>query len=121
MYEINELQEMQWKIFWASLDPVKESEQAGIRPVVIISSEEINISLPIVAVIPLTSLRTGRKIYPTEVLLLKSQTGLEKDSIAMSHQIRVISKTRLIKQGGVIDSEEIKEKIRYAVRLYLDL
>jgi len=121
MYEINELNEMQWKIFWASLDPARESEQAGIRPVLIISSEEINISLPIAGVIPLTSLKPGRKIYSTEVLLLKNQTGLEKDSIAMAHQIRVVSKTRLIKQGGIIVSEEIKEKIREAIRLFLDL
>ncbi|MBM3708769.1 MAG: type II toxin-antitoxin system PemK/MazF family toxin [Actinobacteria bacterium] len=112
---------MQWKIFWAGLDPVRESEQAGIRPVIIISSEEINTFLPIVAVIPLMSLKPGRKIYSTEVLLLKNQTGLEKDSIALSHQIRIVSKTRLIKQGGVIDSEEIKEKIRCAARLFLDL
>jgi mRNA interferase MazF len=116
-----ELSGLQWKIYWAGLDPVKESEQSGIRPVIIISSEEINISLPLITVIPLTSLKEGRKIYPTEVLLLKSQTGLNKDSIAMFHQIRVISKSRLIDQAGIIDSEDIKESIRKCIKLYLDL
>lgn len=87
----------------------------------IISPEEINAFLPIVAVIPLTSLKAGRRIYPTEAPLLKSVTGLEKDSIAMSHQIRVISKARLIKQCGVIDSEDIKNTIRSIVKLFLDL
>jgi len=118
---MDELNEMQWKIYWASLDPVRESEQAGTRPVIVISPEEINVFLPIVAVIPLTSLKAGRRIYPTEALLLKSVTGLEKDSIAMSHQIRVISKARLLKQCGVIDSEDIKNTIRSIVKLFLDL
>ena len=37
----------QWKIFWANLDPTKDSEQSGIRPVIIISVEESNLFLPI--------------------------------------------------------------------------
>jgi len=56
-----------------------------------------------------------------EVMLLKSVTGLRKDSIAMSHQIRVLSKIRLMKQCGVIESEDIKSKIRSVVKLFLDL
>jgi mRNA interferase MazF len=111
----------QWKIFWATLDPIKDSEQAGIRPVIIISGEESNLFLPIIAVLPLTSFKSGRKIYPTEVFLLKNDTGLEKDSIAMAHQIRVISKERLLEQCGSIDSDDIKENIKNAVKVYLDL
>lgn len=112
---------LQWKIYWANLDPVKESEQAGTRPVIIMSPDEINEFLPIVAVIPLTSLKTGRRIYPTEILLLKSITGLEKDSIAMSHQIRVLSRSRLIKECGVIEPGETRNKIRSVAKLFLDL
>ena len=118
---MNKSNELQWKIYWANLDPVKESEQAGTRPVIIISPDEINEFLPIVAVIPLTSLKTGRRIYSTEVLLLKSITGLEKDSIAMSHQIRVLSRARLIKECGVIELEDIRNKIRGVVKMFLDL
>jgi mRNA interferase MazF len=110
-----------WKIYWANLDPVKDSEQSGTRPVIVISPDEINDFLPIVAVVPLTSLKTGRRIYPTEVLLLKNITGLKKDSIAMSHQIRVLSRERLTEECGAIESEEIKNKIRSIVKLFLDL
>ena len=115
------MDKIQWKIYWANLDPVKESEQAGTRPVIVISPDEINEFLPIVAVVPLTSLKTGRRIYPTEVLLLKSVTGLKKDSIAMSHQIRVLSRKRLTEKCGAIESEEIRNKIRNIVKLFLDL
>ena len=111
----------QWKIFWADLDPTKDSEQSGIRPVIIISVEESNLFLPIIAVLPLTSFKPGRKIYPTEVYLLKNDTGLGKDSIAMAHQIRVISKERLLEQCGSIDSDDIKENIKNVIKVYLDL
>jgi len=111
----------QWKIFWADLNPVQGSDQAGIRPVLAISAEEANQSLPIVSILPITSLRPGRKVYSIEVLLPAKETGLSKDSIAMAHQIRAISKDRLREKCGSIESDEIKESIRSAVKLYLDL
>ena len=111
----------QWGIFWANLDPSKGSEQAGLRPVLVISAEEVNQVLPVVTVVSLTSLKVGRRIYATEVLLQDCETGLAKQSIAMAHQIRAISKDRLVGKCGSIDSDEIKEKIKNAVKIYLDL
>lgn len=110
-----------WNIFLANLDPVKGSEHAGRRPVLVISSEEVNEVLPVVTIMALTSLREGRRIYPTEVLLKAKETGLHLDSIAMAHQIRVLSKERLEEKCGEIISEELQEQIKKAVRLYLDL
>ena len=111
----------QWNIFWVDLEPVRGSEQAGKRPVLVISVEEVNQLLPLVTVLPLTSLKRGRKVYPIEILLLSKDTGLSKDSIAMSHQIRAISKERLEKKCGHISSENLKEKIRKTLKLYLDM
>ena len=113
--------EYQWNIFWAELDPVRDSEQVGKRPVIVISSEVINSSLPIVGVLPLTSMKKGRKVYSTEVYLSREDTGLEKDSISMSHQIRVLSKNRLMQKCGVINSPEIIEKIQQSVMVFLDI
>ncbi len=118
---MNESNKLQWRIYWASLDPVKDSEQAGIRPVIVISPDEINEFLPIVAVVPLTSLKPGRRVYPTEVLLLRSITGLKKDSIVMSHQVRVLSRERLMGECGVIEREDARDKIRDVLKLFLDL
>jgi mRNA interferase MazF len=58
----------QWHIFLATLDPIKGAEQAGKRPVLVISRERINQLLPVVNVIPLTSRKSGPLIiYPNEV------------------------------------------------------
>ena len=112
--------EYQWGIFWANLEPTKGSEQAGTRPVLVISAEEANQALPVVTVLALTSVKPGRKIYPIESLLSEIVTGLPKDSIAMAQQIRAISKERLGEKSGSISSEEIKEEVREAIRIYLE-
>jgi mRNA interferase MazF len=41
----------QWHVFLASLDPTKGSEQAGKRPVLVISQERINQLLPVVVTV----------------------------------------------------------------------
>jgi mRNA interferase MazF len=111
----------QWNIFWADLNPVKGSEQSGIRPVLVISEEAVNQALPIVTVLCITSLKPGRKIYPIEVLLNPENTHLSQPSIVMAHQIRSISKDRLAEKCGYIDNIELKEKIKNIMKLYLDL
>jgi mRNA interferase MazF len=111
----------QWGIFWADLNPTKGSEQSGTRPVLVISTEEVNQVLPIVTIISITSLKPGRKVYPIEVLLEANDTGLSKDSIAMAHQIRSISKDRIGEQCGFIESERIRESIRNSIKTYLEL
>lgn len=113
--------EYQWGIFWTNLEPTKGSEQAGTRPVLVISAEEVNQALPIVTILSLTSVKPGRKVYPIESFLSAKVTGLPKDSIAMAHQIRAITKERLGEKCGNIGSEEIKEQVRIAIKTYLDL
>jgi mRNA interferase MazF len=89
----------QWHIFLFSLEPTKGSEQAGKRPVLVISRERINQMLPVVNVIPLTSRKSAaRSIYPNEVLLPTSVAGLQVDSIALCYQIRTLDKSRLVEQ-----------------------
>ncbi|EYE87237.1 hypothetical protein Q428_14365 [Fervidicella metallireducens AeB] len=111
----------QWNIFWADLNPVKGSEQAGIRPVLVVSEEAVNQALPIVTVLCITSLKPGRKIYPIEVMLTPEDSHLPQSSIVMAHQVRSISKDRLTGKCGYIDNDVCKEKIKNVIRLYLDL
>ncbi|NHM28251.1 type II toxin-antitoxin system PemK/MazF family toxin [Desulfofundulus sp. TPOSR] len=68
-----------WRIFWVSLDPVAGSEQGGKRPALVVSAEEVNQSLPVVTILPITSFKPGRKVYATEVFLSKEISGLPKD------------------------------------------
>jgi len=111
----------QWKIFWVNLDPARGSEQGGKRPVLVISSDEINQSLPVAGILSMTSFKVTRKIYPTELLLKAEETGLDRDSIVMAHQVRVISKERIGEECGKIQSYELKEKIKTIIRKYLDI
>jgi len=61
-----------------------------------------------VTIIPITSLKEGRKIYPNELLL---QNELQKPSILLCQQIRTISKNRLIKRLTSIDNYITQQKI----------
>lgn len=111
----------QWGIFWADLNPTRGSEQSKTRPVLVVSTEEVNEVLPIVTILSITSLKQGRHVYPIEVLLRAEETGLSKDSIVMAHQIRSISKERLGEKCGSIESKETRESIQKSMKLYLNL
>ena len=96
----------QGEVWFANLDPAKGSEQAGKRPVVIVSGNTLNDALPIVIVVPITS---KIKSYPTCVVLQAGRTsGLKKDSEAIPFQIRALAKKRLTKRIGRIRSEELR-------------
>jgi mRNA interferase MazF len=112
----------QWHVFLAALNPVKGSEQAGKRPVLVISREQINQLLPVVNVIPLTSRKSAsRIIYPNEVLLPAGTAGLKADSIALCYQIRTLDKSRLEQELGQLDDVRIRQQILEAIRFQLEL
>lgn len=112
----------QWHIFIASLNPTQGSEQAGSRPVLVISREEINQTLPVVNVIPLTSQKSShRRIYPNEVFLPAGSGGLKVNSIALCYQVRTLDKSRLQKELCVITDETLHDKIHKALRFQLEL
>lgn len=112
----------QWHVFLASLDPTTGSEQAGRRPVLVISRERINQLLPVVNVIPLTSRKSlTRVIYPNEVLLPTSMAGLTIDSIALCYQIRTLDKSRLEQELGELVDANLRQEILQAVRFQLQL
>ena len=110
-----------WEIYFCNLDPVIGSEQKGVRPVLIISKDAVNHNIPVSTVLPLSSVKQGDKIYPTEVMLDTNITGLEKLSVAMVQQIRTISHNRLINLAGKVTDKEAREKILEACRNYFDL
>ena len=112
----------QWHIFLASLDPTKGSEQAGRRPVLVISREQINHLLPVINVIPLTSRKSvARLVYPNEVLLPAGVAGLKADSIALCYQIRTLDKSRLERDWGELDDGNLRQEILEAIRFQLDM
>lgn len=70
----------QWWIFLASLDPTQGSEQAGKRPLLVVSREAVNQLLPVVNVVPLTS-RMSINNFTTLHLLLFLSHGKDRRHI----------------------------------------
>lgn len=68
-----------WDIFYCSLDPVKGSDQRGYRPVLVVSNNAVNRSVPVSTILPFSSVKEGTKIYPTEVFTPAEISGLGKD------------------------------------------
>ena len=112
----------QWHVFVAVLDPTRGSEQAGRRPVLVVSREQINQLLSVVNVIPLTSRKSeARVIYPNEVLLPAGTAGLRVDSIALCYQIRTLDKSRLEQDLGELNDTGLQRQLLEAIRFQLDM
>lgn len=110
-----------WYIYRANLDPVIGSEQGKSRPILVISEDNINDLLNIVNVIPITSRKKERQIYPNEVLLEANNYGLPNDSIVMCHQIRTLDKQRLSITYGNINDEDKRAEILDALCFQLGI
>lgn len=96
----------QGEIWMSDLNPVLGSDQAGRRPVVILSGNLMNKFLQIVITAPLTS---KIKNYQGNPILKPSPlNGLKSESELMVFHIRSISKDRLIEKIGEITKEELR-------------
>lgn len=107
-------------MFEARLDPVEGSEQAGIRPVVVVSRDAINEASPVVVVVPFTTWKPERRIYPSHVVLRAPDGGLRADSIALGEQVRAIARTRLRSRWGTLSPESM-QTLERALLITLDL
>ncbi|MEB3311625.1 MAG: type II toxin-antitoxin system PemK/MazF family toxin [Snowella sp.] len=107
-------------IYDARLEPVEGSEQGGTRPVIIVSRDVINASSSVVLTVPCTTYQSGKKVYPTQVLVRAPEAGLRNDSIAMADQVRVLSKQRLLRLRGTLNFTTL-EKVNRALLIALDL
>ena len=100
----------QGEIWQANLNPYKGSEQGGFRPVVILSGNLLNRHLPVVIAAPLT---TKIKKYKGNPVLKPSKiNGLSNESELLVFHIRSVSKDRLVKKIGNIDTEELELAIK---------
>ncbi|MGB9662455.1 MAG: type II toxin-antitoxin system PemK/MazF family toxin [Moorellaceae bacterium] len=106
-------------IFYAQLNPVVGSEQGGTRPVLIIQNDIGNQYSPTTIVAAITSQINKAKL-PTHVEISAAKSGLERDSVILTEQIRTIDKSRLRQKVAFLD-EEIMEKVNRALEISLGL
>ncbi|WP_227764682.1 type II toxin-antitoxin system PemK/MazF family toxin [Zhaonella formicivorans] len=106
-------------IFFAQLNPVVGSEQGGMRPVLIVQNDIGNQYSPTTIVAAITSQIFKAKL-PTHVEISAEKSGLEKDSVILTEQIRTIDKSRLKQKVAFLD-EETMEKVNKAIEISLGL
>jgi len=92
--------------------PKEDHEQAGRRPVVILQTDDL-FPLSTVVIIPFTTqLRQADLAYT--VLVPAKEAALERDSVALCHQVRVLDRRKLIHKIGELAPERLSEIERAA-------
>lgn len=94
------------EIRWADLNPVKGKEQAGLRPVVILSQNIFNERSGTVIAMAITS-RPQRAGFPLTLEL--DSTVLPKLSWVKISQIRTLAIERVGKKIGAVSPEELAQ------------
>lgn len=109
-------------IYYADLGEIFGSEQAGVRPVLIVQNDVGNKYSPTVIVAPLTS-RERKSHLPTHCTI-KSSGRLKASSLVLLEQLRVIDKSRLkgkrVSSLDANDMEEIDKALSISVGLLKD-
>ena len=93
---------------WADLDPVRGREQAGLRPVLIVSQDIFNERSGTVIAMALTS-QPQRAGFPLTLELTSAR--LPKRSWVKVSQIRTLSVERLGKRLGRVTPEELEQVV----------
>ncbi len=108
----------QGEVWLTDLDPVLGHEQAGRRPALVVSVDQLGTGRSELAiVVPLTRTDSGQRLH---VQLDPPTGGLRAPSFAMPEQLRSISRHRLVERWGVVDGPLLVEVLRRARLLLRD-
>ena len=114
-------------IYFVNLDPTKGREQAGYRPVLVVSVDAINRQPLVVTVVIGTDAKNVPRDYPTNVRVTAKETGLPMDTVFLCFQIRSLDparffdpKTRRPNLAGTVPPARMAEVDR-ALKLVLNL
>jgi len=107
-------------MYWLDWSPARGSEQAGIRPGLIVSNDLGNRNSSVVIVVALTT-RQPRRRYPFQVAVPASAgSGLQRDSIVMCDQLMTASRDRLLARIGALPLD-VMAQVDAALRVALSL
>jgi mRNA interferase MazF len=81
-------------IYFVNLDPTKRREQAGYRPVLVVSADAINRQPLVVTVVVGTDAKHVPRDYPTNVRVIARETGLPRDTVFLCFQVRSLDPSR---------------------------
>ncbi|RZM76665.1 type II toxin-antitoxin system PemK/MazF family toxin [Leptolyngbya iicbica] len=109
------------QIYFVDLNPVKGREQAGKRPVLVLSADAINRLPLVVTVVVGTKGSNIQRDYPTNVRVSSGESGLPLETVFLCFQIRSLDANRFPQQpaGRLSDSKllEVERAVRYCLGL----
>jgi mRNA interferase MazF len=109
------------EIYFVNLDPTRGREQAGARPVLVLSADAVN-SLPLVITVVVgTKGANIAKDYKTNVRVSTNESGLPHETVFLGFQIRSLDASRFpATPAGKLTGAALA-KVEAAVRLCLQL
>ena len=109
------------EIYFVNLNPVQGREQAGQRPVLVLSIDAINRLPLVVTVIVGTKGENVTRDYPTNVRLSPAESGLPMETVFLCFQLRSLDPTRFAgaPAGRVMGAamQRIEAAVRYCLGL----
>lgn len=115
------------EIYFVNLGPTHGREQAGRRPVLVVSADAINRQPLVATVVVGTDAKNVPRDYPTNVRVTAKETGLPLDTVFLCFQIRSLDparfcdpKTRRLNVAGTMPPARMAE-VQRALKLVLQL
>lgn len=109
------------EIYFVDLNPARGREQAGKRPVLVVSADEINRQPLVLTVVAGTSGKNFRRDYATNVRVSPAETGLPDETVFMCFQIRSIDPSRITgPPAGRLAGSRMRD-VEAALRLVMKL
>jgi mRNA interferase MazF len=109
------------EIYFVNLDPTVGREQAGMRPVLVLSIDAINSRQLVVTVVVGTSGANVPKDYPTNVRVPPADSGLPDETVFLCFQVRSLDHRRFPSRPRGLLSVSALTAIETAVRYCLGL
>ena len=103
------------EIYFVNLNPVKGREQAGQRPALVLSVNEINRLPLVVTVVVGTKGDNISRDYPTNVRVSSAESGLPMETVFLCFQIRSLDPKRFPEKPAGMVTGEALEKIENAI------
>ena len=82
------------QIYFVNLSPTEGREQAGRRPVLVVSADAINRQPLVVTVVVGTDAKNVPRDYPTNIRVTAKESGLPRDTAFLCFQIRSLDPAR---------------------------
>jgi mRNA interferase MazF len=109
------------EIYFVDLNPVQGREQAGRRPVLVLSSDAINRLPLVVTVIVGTKGENIPRDYPTNVRVPAAESGLPMETVFLCFQLRSLDPKRFLGPLAGKLSGAMLERVEATVRRCLGL